>query len=121
MSTDAKYSALGNPKVLKLLKGSMEGANPGLLEASQASASWNKHNSALNSFERFAKDVNSNIIMPYTVNNLCSYVSWALLTAKLKPNTVRAYLCSIQTLHKLKNLHCDTSNYICCPGSYHWG
>ena len=100
----SKYSALGNPKVLRILQGTIKEANLGLLEGSQATPTWNKHSSALNSFEKFTVSKNLTVTMPYTLDCICNYVSWALLTANLKPNTVRAYLTSISTVHKLRNL-----------------
>jgi hypothetical protein len=111
-SAAAKYSNLGNPKVLNILKGSIQGANRGLLEASQATNSWNKHCSAMNSIEKFCKSHSIATDLPFTLDVLCMYVSWALLTARLKPNTVKAYLVSINTVHKLSNLPSHVDNYV---------
>jgi len=103
---------VGDPKAMRFLDEAIEEANKELLEASLATSTWSKHNSAMNSIEKFECYSGKKFLFPYTTENLCDYVSWALVNIKLKPSTVKSYLASIKTIHKLKNLDCDTSNYI---------
>ncbi len=112
MGAQAKYSTLGDPKAMRFLKETIAEADKKLLEASLASSTWNKHNSAMNSVEKFESYKGHKLEFPYNTPALCEYVSWALTDAKLKPSTVKSYLASIKTIHKLKNLDCDTSTYL---------
>jgi hypothetical protein len=108
----AKYSALGDPKALRFLEDAIQEADRGLLEASLAASTWNKLNSAKNNFDKFKCATACEAEMPYSVAMLCKYVSWALTQESLKPSTVRSYLSAIKTTHKLRNMDCDTSNYL---------
>ncbi len=112
ITAKAKYSSVGDPKAMRFLGEAIEEANKELLEASLAASTWSKHNSAMNSIEKFEHCSGKKFQFPYTTENLCEYVSWALVKLKLKPSTVKSYLASIKTIHKLKNLDCDTSNYL---------
>jgi hypothetical protein len=80
------------------------GTNTSLIEASYTKATWAKHCSAINSLKRFESQNGIISSWPLTLESLCEYTAWALTDGKLKPDTVRSYLCSIKLAHELKNL-----------------
>jgi len=82
-----------------------ECADKGLVEASFAKATWAKHCAAFNSIKKFEKDKNVKCEWPFTLENICQYVSWAINEKKLLANTVKSYLSSVKTVHELANVY----------------
>jgi hypothetical protein len=80
------------------------GSDAGLISAAYSESSWKRTCAALNSFKRFAKDSGSIIVWPFSETAINNFVSWALKTAKLSPNTVNVYLSDLVTCHKLRGL-----------------
>ncbi len=98
-----KYSAR-SIAALKHIDSLPPGTDKGLICAAYSESSWKRASAALNSYKRFAKDSGSTLVWPFSENALIRYVSWALKTAKLSPNTVNVYLSDLATCHKLRGL-----------------
>lgn len=45
------------------------------------------------------------------MDSICEFTSWMILSAKLKPSSVKSYLSSLATLHKLRNV--PSVNFSC--------
>jgi hypothetical protein len=99
-----KYNVVPSVHSRRFVDKLPKGANPNLIEASYAKATWSKHNSALNSVCRFEVIKNVRLNWPIILTDLCEYVSWALTDEKLSPNTVKSYLSSLKVAHELKNI-----------------
>ena len=68
MGAKAKYSTLGDPKAMRFLKETIAEADKKLLEASLASSTWNKHNSAMNSVKKFESYKGHKLEFPYNTS-----------------------------------------------------
>ena len=75
-----------------------------LVAASMASASWNRHSSALRSYKKFAILTGQISSMPFTIESVRKYTTWALKNQKLGLDTVKVYLSDFKLAHKLRNL-----------------
>jgi len=64
ITAKAKYSSVGDPKAMRFLGEAIEEANKELLEASLAASTWSKHNSAMNSIEKFEHCSGKKISVP---------------------------------------------------------
>ena len=74
------------------------------INASYANSTWRKHNSAIASLNEFGAAKQCNIVWPLDLDTILAYVTWGLTEKKWAPATVKSYLSSIETVHKLKNL-----------------
>ena len=106
-----KYSSNDNPTLLEIIGSNVMGPERGLLIASLARATWAKHRSAFNCYKNFAKNSGSDIVWPMSIDQICKFVSWALLERNLKPSTVKSYLSSLEFMHKIRNLECYCKNF----------
>jgi len=84
----------------------------GLVEASYSASTWARHATALNCVAKFEKLRCFTCSWPISLNDLCDFVSWALLEKGLKSDTVKAYLSSINTAHNLRGLNSNCANVI---------
>jgi hypothetical protein len=86
------------------------GVDGGLVAASLATASWNRHTAAINSFSKFLRRKNLPLSWPVSVEAIRSYVSWALSEQNMNPNSVSVYLSDLKLAHKLRNQPCNFEN-----------
>jgi hypothetical protein len=82
----------------------------GLVAASLATASWNRHTAAINSFSKFLREKNLPLTWPASVEVVRNYVSWALNERKISPNSVLVYLSDLKLAHKLRDQPCSFDN-----------
>jgi len=90
----------GNIDNLEFLSAKLES----LVIGSASSSTWNKHNSALNSYMLFHREFCNDNPWPVSIEKIRAYAVWALTVRKLKPATVNSYISSIQKSHVLKGL-----------------
>jgi hypothetical protein len=81
-----------------------QGVCGNLMAASRASSTWDRYRTAIRSFEKFSESKNSQCSWPIPVNLAREYVSWALKSKNLSPNTVKLYISDLCTAHLLKGL-----------------
>jgi len=60
------------------------GVNQDLIGAAYAKNSWERYNSSINCFKKFAYRKNSNLKFPVSKEFLREFVSWAVVDRKLK-------------------------------------
>jgi hypothetical protein len=80
-----------------------------LISAAYSKATWDKHNSALSSLAEFEHVKGIHISWPLSTETILSYIQWATREKKLLPGTVKSYLSSLCTVHKLRLL--NTENF----------
>jgi len=79
-----------------------------------SNSTWNRHTAALNSFKKFYNIEFKKLTWPIDAGQINAYCNWALTKEKLSPSTVKAYILSIQSLHRLKGYENYIGwNYIC--------
>ena len=76
----------------------------GLLTASLANSTWQKHGSALKCFKNFEVFSQKKFDWPLSKECVRGFVSWAVQTSKLKPSTVQSYISSLSYMHKVNDL-----------------
>ncbi len=69
--------------------------------------SWNRYNSALNSWAGFIKHTGKLFSWPFEKKLLRGYVGWAVNVKHLQPDTVRVYLSDLKLAHELRNKNTD--------------
>jgi len=69
--------------------------------------SWNRYNSALNSWAGFIKHSGKLFSWPFERKLLRGYVGWAVNVKHLQPDTVRVYLSDLKLAHELRNKNTD--------------
>jgi hypothetical protein len=69
--------------------------------------SWNRYNSSLNCYKKFLKTEGKFLQFPFNKESLRGFVSWALNTKLLQPNTVRVYISDLKLSHQLRDLECN--------------
>ena len=74
-----------------------------LITASYCSKSWKKNYSAINCLTDFSNDTKCDIKFPVTSSVANEFVAWCYFSRKLKASTVKSYISSIRTAHKLNN------------------
>jgi len=85
-----------------------------LLYSAFSDSTWSRHSAALNCIKKFHLNNNIKIVWPIESTIINSFCHWALTSERLSPATVKAYLTSIQSIHKLKGFENVTlPNYIC--------
>jgi hypothetical protein len=86
------------------------GVDSGLVAASLATASWNRHTAAINSLTKFLCRKNLPLSWPIDLEVIRGYVSWALSVQNMSPNSVLVYLSDIKLAHKLRSQACSFEN-----------
>jgi hypothetical protein len=74
------------------------------MAASRASGTWDRYRTAIRSYEKFCESKNFECAWPIPINLARGYVSWALKSKGLSPNTVKLYISDLSTAHLLKGL-----------------
>jgi hypothetical protein len=82
----------------------------GLVAASLATSSWNRHTAAVNSLEKFLRGRNLPLSWPLKLETVRSYVTWALNVRNMSPNSVSVYLSDLKLAHKLRSCPCNFDN-----------
>jgi len=75
-----------------------------LLSASLSSSAWNKNASALNCFRDFDSQSSNSHKWPLSEKSISDFITWAVISRKLKSSTVKSYLCAINMAHKYAGL-----------------
>jgi hypothetical protein len=65
--------------------------------------SWNRYNSALNSWGSYIEHTGKQFNWPFNVGLVRGYVGWAINVKHLQPDTVRVYLSDLKLAHELRN------------------
>jgi len=86
------------------------GVNKDLIGAAYAKNSWERYNSSINCFKKFAYRKNSNLKFPVSKEFLREFVSWAVVDRKLKTNKIKLYLSDLKLAHKLRDLDISQFN-----------
>jgi hypothetical protein len=107
-----KYSVNNTAICRRIIGNAYKGAEMDLIAASLAKSTWATHSSALNCFEKFMLNKKRDVSWPISLNDPCQFVTWALNEGKLKPSTIKTYLASLNTVHKLKNIPSMCNEYI---------
>ena len=102
-----KYSTICSRCSDKLIPKYLPDETRSLINAFLAQKSWQKHNSALNSFNLYEKSKGRVSSWPLSKEALRDFVTWAVSEKNLKPSTIQAYLSSLMMVHKLKSLDCQ--------------
>jgi len=78
-----------------------------LISASCAKSSWNRHESALNSWSRFTKNFPTLPPWPPCLESLCQYAKWCRFQKDLSVISIKAYIASLKSLCGFRE--CDIS------------
>lgn len=81
-----------------------------LLSSGYSIDSWKKHSSALNSWKDFENYLGKRFTFPYKTENILEYIGWCHSVQKLKPSTVKSYISSLTTIHKLNDADTKSLN-----------
>jgi hypothetical protein len=85
-----------------------------LLEQHTLKALGKKINSALNTFENFAKVKKIIVTCPLDVAVVSDFISWVTFSRNLSPSTIISYLSHLKLVHRLRGLdYSGVSNFIC--------
>jgi hypothetical protein len=107
-----KYSEKNLKYCDKMIANNLDGTERDLIAASLAKSTWATHATAMNCVEAFMKSSGSTLIWPIPLNVLCKFVSWACSERKLRAQTIRTYVSSLNTIHKLKCIDSQCNNYM---------
>ncbi len=108
-----KYSSGGGSKAQDLLLHTPGSTARGLIGAAFTSSTWGKLKTALNCYIKFAQSCDIIVPYPFELENLANFTAWALTENGLKPTSVKSYLSSLATIHRLRNVSDENfSNYI---------
>lgn len=75
-----------------------------LVTAAYASSSWNSMMAALKCYEKFAALKAISMSWPLQIENVKHFINWAIFEKELSSSTVKTYVNSLGTIHRLKNL-----------------
>ena len=81
-----------------------------LVVYSSSNQSWKKHSCAVNLYEEFCNKLKVNCSWPISIERARAFSTWAVTEKKLKCNTVKSYLSSLNVLHDLSNLKHENFN-----------
>lgn len=73
------------------------------INAAFARSTWGKHDSALASMKEFESSTSA-VTWPFSLDVILAYATWALREKDLLPATVRSYLSSLATIHKIRGI-----------------
>jgi hypothetical protein len=97
-----KYTACrAGPKLGRILGGA---STPALVHAAYAASTWNKVDSALNTFENFCKDCNVTAVWPLNQETVNGFIHWCTFVRKLSPNTITSYMSHLKMIHNLRGV-----------------
>lgn len=75
-----------------------------LIAAAYAKTSWSKLVSAVNCLSKFSEQYNEDSCFPLTASCVTDFAAWCFTVKNLKSSTIHAYISSLATVHKLRNL-----------------
>jgi hypothetical protein len=108
-----KYSTGGGSKEQDLLLHTPGSAARDLIGAAFTSSTWGKLKTALNCYQKFAQSHDITVSYPFELENVANFTAWALTENRLKSSTVKSYLSSLATIHRLRNVSDENfSNYV---------
>jgi hypothetical protein len=81
-----------------------------LIAASYAKSSWSKLITVMNAVRKFEADSNSICKFPMSQEILLNFSAWGYHVNKWKASTISAYVSSLATVHKLRNLDINVCN-----------
>jgi hypothetical protein len=85
-----------------------------LVGAAYADSTWNKINSALNTFECFANFAGIETTWPFSKEVVGDFIHWATFTRKLSPSTITSYLSHFKLVHELRGVDsANLSSFLC--------
>jgi hypothetical protein len=105
-----KYSATFSKQSDSFIPGNLPEEVRMLISASISGPSWQRNMAAINSLKLFASEKGAFLEWPLSDVTVQQYIVWATVTKKLKPSTVKAYLCILGQFHKLRNLDSSSCN-----------
>jgi hypothetical protein len=83
-----------------------------LISAGFARSTWEKHSSALSSLAQFEQATGVLNPWPLSIETILAYIQWATNQKNLLPGTVKSYLSSLATVHKLRLLSAENFDVI---------
>jgi hypothetical protein len=81
-----------------------------IIAASYAKSSWCKLSSALNALNNFATETKFNVTFPIQQITLLNFAAWGHNVKNWKASTISAYISSIATIHRLRNIDDSSCN-----------
>jgi hypothetical protein len=81
-----------------------------LIAASYAKSSWSKLISVMNALKKFEMESNLKCTFPLSQEVLLNFSAWGYHVKHWKASTIAAYVSSLATVHKLRNLDDKTCN-----------
>ncbi len=81
-----------------------------LIAASYAKSSWSKLITVMNAVKKFKADSKSVCKFPMSQDFLLNFSAWGYNVKKWKASTISAYVLSLATVHKLRNLDDNVCN-----------
>ncbi len=75
-----------------------------LIAASYAKSSWSKLISVMNAVKKFEIESNLKCTFPLSQEVLLNFSAWGYHVKRWKASTIAAYVSSLATVHKLRNL-----------------
>jgi hypothetical protein len=104
-----KYSTLQSHITGNFVPKNLEPSVMGLICASNSLASWKKHAAALNCFKKFLSVKNLQCEWPISAKILEQFIVFSSQTQKLKHDTIKSYLSSLNFYQKLRGLEPEKS------------
>lgn len=105
MQVENKYDTAFNKHTTYFIPQSASLTCRQLLTASLSRQTWQKNNSAFNCLKTFSKTTSSDITFPLKDILVVKFVEWCHSNKKLKASTIRSYLSSIATAHKMQHMN----------------
>jgi hypothetical protein len=81
-----------------------------IIAASYAKSSWSKLISVMNAVKKFEADSKSVCKFPMSQEFLLNFSAWGFHVKKWKASTISAYVSSLATIHKLRNMDDNVCN-----------
>ena len=75
------------------------------LQASLSASSWAKNNSVMKCFNEFSEKSPNIHDRPLSKASVEEFITWAAVVKKLKSNTIKSYLSSLNLAHKFRDLN----------------
>jgi hypothetical protein len=94
----------GGGKAQDLLLHTPGSAAKDLIGAAFTSSTWGKLKTALNCYLKYAQTNDVIVSYPFELENVANFTVWALTENGLKSSTVKSYLSSLATIHRLRNV-----------------
>jgi hypothetical protein len=112
LSEGRKYSSDQLSEARLVMGDDLPGHLVNLIAASYAKSSWLKLISVMNAVKKFEVDSKSKCVFPMTQEFLLDFSAWGYHVQKWKSMTIAAYVSSLATEHKLRNLDNNVCNNV---------